>query len=197
MIRQQLEARNKAGKKNEKKHGENFWPILTCVKTKWWKPNVINLLRWSLLLRFTRTDPQLCQVEGAEGEGGEIRSDWRAAGQGGPSDGLARASERIPWERWAPPRFYHRADFLLPGMNLQAPPNHPDPIYAGFRSRPQDRGPPRGQHHRGGKLDPFHHPCVTCACVGIYAYMHPGMPMGSGNGPATTEWEDYWGQGRP
>ena len=48
--------------------------------------------------------------------------------------------------------------FCSPGMNLQAPPNHPDPIYAGFRSRPQDRGPPRGQHHRGGRLNPLHHP---------------------------------------
>ena len=92
-----------------------------------------------------------------------------------------------------------RLTFCLPGMNLQAPPNHPDPIYAGFRSRPQDRGPPRGQHHRGGKLDLSTTPCVTpAACVGgIYAYMHPGMPMGSGVGPVRTEWEDYWGQGRP
>ena len=48
--------------------------------------------------------------------------------------------------------------FCSPGMNLQAPPNHPDPIYAGFRSRPQDRGPPRGQHHRGGRLIPLHRP---------------------------------------
>ena len=54
--------------------------------------------------------------------------------------------------------FKIRLTLCLPGMNLQAPPNHPDPIYAGFRSRPQDRGPPRGQHHRGGKLDPLHHP---------------------------------------
>merc|ERR1719192_2034387 len=38
-------------------------------------------------------------------------------------------------------------------MNLQAPPNHPDPIYAGFRSRPQDRGPPRGQQR---KISLFH-----------------------------------------
>jgi len=27
------------------------------------------------------------------------------------------------------------------GMNLQAPPNHPDPIYAGFRAHPFERNP--------------------------------------------------------
>lgn len=39
------------------------------------------------------------------------------------------------------------------GINLQAPAGHPDPIYAGFRSRPEDRGP-RGRpgHHRGGEV---------------------------------------------
>ena len=38
------------------------------------------------------------------------------------------------------------------GMSLQAPAGHPDPIYAGFRSRPEERGP-RGRpgHHRGGE----------------------------------------------
>ena len=66
-------------------------------------------------------------------------------------------------------------DFLPPGMNLQAPPNHPDPIYAGFRSRPQDRGPPRGQHHRGGRLKPPPTPCVTRLCrrhLCVYAPWH-------------------------
>ena len=91
-----------------------------------------------------------------------------------------------------------RLTFCPPGMNLQAPPNHPDPIYAGFRSRPQDRGPPRGQHHRGGKLNPPSTTPYVTPVGGIYAYMHPGMPMGSaGVGPVRTEWEDYWGQGRP
>ena len=45
---------------------------------------------------------------------------------------------------------------------------------------------------------PTNNPLSNLPVLGIYAYMHPGMPMmGSGNGPATTEWEDYWGQGRP
>ena len=40
------------------------------------------------------------------------------------------------------------------GINMTAPPNHPDPIYAGF-SRPFERNPTTRvptQHHRGGKL---------------------------------------------
>ena len=44
---------------------------------------------------------------------------------------------------------------LVPkGMNLNAPPNHPDPIYAGFRTRPFERNPTTrvpAQQHRGGE----------------------------------------------
>ena len=39
------------------------------------------------------------------------------------------------------------------GINMTAPPNHPDPIYAGF-SRPFERNPTTRvptQHHRGGE----------------------------------------------
>jgi len=142
-FRQQLEARNKAGKKNEKKHDDPYY----C----------------GLRARIPNFAKSKAQKE-KEAKYGRI--------------GDRRDKDGHPMVWHGPQRGY-----LENGMNLQAPPNHPDPIYAGFRSRPQDRGPPRGQHHRGG---------------GIYAYMHPGMPMmGSGNGPATTEWEDYWGQGRP
>ena len=41
------------------------------------------------------------------------------------------------------------------GVNMQAPANHPDPIYAGF-ARPFERNPTTRvaptQQHRGGKL---------------------------------------------
>ena len=44
--------------------------------------------------------------------------------------------------------------FAVPkGINMTAPPNHPDPIYAGF-SRPFERNPTTRvptQHHRGGE----------------------------------------------
>ena len=46
------------------------------------------------------------------------------------------------------------SSFPVPkGINMTAPPNHPDPIYAGF-SRPFERNPTTrvpSQHHRGGE----------------------------------------------
>ena len=51
---------------------------------------------------------------------------------------------------------YKTIHFYFPvpkGINMTAPPNHPDPIYAGF-SRPFERNPTTRvptQHHRGGK----------------------------------------------
>lgn len=110
-FRQQLEARNKAGKKSEKKHGER--QLLISLKILFSKSDN-NCFRWPLLLWSARTNPQLCQVEGAEGEGGEIRSDWWAARQGGASHGLARASERLPREWWAAVTIWDQPDFLLP-----------------------------------------------------------------------------------
>ena len=54
----------------------------------------------------------------------------------------------------------HHAHSYFPvpkGINMTAPPNHPDPIYAGF-SRPFERNPTTRvatQHHRGGEsVDP-------------------------------------------
>lgn len=49
---------------------------------------------------------------------------------------------------------HSHSSFPVPkGINMTAPPNHPDPIYAGF-SRPFERNPttrvPTG-HHRGGE----------------------------------------------
>ena len=49
---------------------------------------------------------------------------------------------------------HSHSSFPVPkGINMTAPPNHPDPIYAGF-SRPFERNPTTRvptQHHRGGK----------------------------------------------
>jgi len=112
-FRQQLEARNKAGKKNEKKHDDPYY----C----------------GLRARIPNFAKSKAQKE-KEAKYGRI--------------GDRRDKDGHPMVWHGPQRGY-----LENGMNLQAPPNHPDPIYAGFRSRPQDRGPPRGQHHRGGDYE--------------------------------------------
>jgi len=116
-FRQQLEARNKAGKKNEKKHDDPYY----C----------------GLRARIPNFAKSKAQKE-KEAKYGRI--------------GERRDKEGHPMVWHGPQRGY-----LENGMNLQAPPNHPDPIYAGFRSRPQDRGPPRGQHHRGDYESDYSH----------------------------------------
>merc|ERR1719402_926372 len=103
-FRQQLEARNKQGKKNEKKHDDPYY----C----------------GLRARIPNFAKSKAQKE----------KESKYAGVGGGRD---IGGHPMVWH--GPHRGY--LDNVPKGMNLNAPPNHPDPIYAGFRTRPFERNP--------------------------------------------------------
>jgi len=114
-FRQQLEARNKQGKKNEKKHDDPYY----C----------------GLRARIPNFAKSKAQKE----------KESKYAGVGGGRD---IGGHPMVWH--GPQRGY--LDNVPKGMNLNAPPNHPDPIYAGFRTRPFERNPTTrvpAQQHRG------------------------------------------------
>jgi len=120
-FRQQLEARNKSGKKNEKKHDDPYYCGLRARI-----PN------------FAKSKAQK-EKEAKYGKIGERRID---------KDG-----HPMVWH--GPQRGYLDNGG---GINLTAPTNHPDPIYAGFRSRPQDRNPRGPNHqHRGDYESDYSH----------------------------------------
>ena len=82
---------------------------------------------------------------------------------------------------------------------MTAPPNHPDPIYAGF-SRPFERNPTTRvptQHHRGGEsghsteLAP-HHYSHRYFTIYFINFAHSNSNYFSRT--AFTEWENYWGK---
>jgi len=120
-FRQQLEARNKQGKKNEKKHDDPYY----C----------------GLRARIPNFAKSKAQKE----------KESKYAGVGG---GREIGGHPMVWH--GPQRGY--LDNVPKGMNLNAPPNHPDPIYAGYRTRPFERNPTTrvpAQQHRGGELKCF------------------------------------------
>jgi len=117
-FRQQLEARNKQGKKAEKKHDDPYY----C----------------GLRARIPNFAKSKAQKE----------KESKYAGVG------VDRSRLDPRDMGANPMVWHgpQRGYLDAGMNLQAPPNHPDPIYAGFRTRPFERNPTTrvpAQQHRG------------------------------------------------
>jgi len=122
-FRQQLEARNKQGKKNEKKHDDPYY----C----------------GLRARIPNFAKSKAQKE----------KESKYAGVGGGRD---IGGHPMVWH--GPQRGY--LDNVPKGMNLNAPPNHPDPIYAGFRTRPFERNPttrvPTQQHRSDYESDYSH-----------------------------------------
>lgn len=122
-FRQQLEARNKQGKKNEKKHDDPYY----C----------------GLRARIPNFAKSKAQKE----------KESKYAGVGGGRD---IGGHPMVWH--GPQRGY--LDNVPKGMNLNAPPNHPDPIYAGFRTRPFERNPTTRvptQQHRGDYESDYSH----------------------------------------
>jgi len=122
-FRQQLEARNKQGKKNEKKHDDPYY----C----------------GLRARIPNFAKSKAQKE----------KESKYAGVGGGRD---LGGHPMVWH--GPQRGY--LDNVPKGMNLNAPPNHPDPIYAGFRTRPFERNPTTrvpAQQHRGDYESDYSH----------------------------------------
>ena len=81
---------------------------------------------------------------------------WGGPQRGYLDNGKSRTSTGTVCHQ-SPDHHYHSYFPVPKGINMTAPPNHPDPIYAGF-SRPFERNPTTRvatQHHRGGEsVDP-------------------------------------------
>jgi len=122
-FRQQLEARNKSNKKNEKRHDDPYYCGLRARI-----PN------------FAKSKAQK-----------EREKESKYAGIGAMRDIGGIGGHHLVWGGHQ--RGY--MDNVAKGVNMQAPANHPDPIYAGF-ARPFERNPTTRvaptQQHRGGKL---------------------------------------------
>lgn len=106
-FRQQLEARNKQGKKAEKKHDDPYY----C----------------GLRARIPNFAKSKAQKE----------KESKYAGINGNRPRGDMGGHPMAWP--GPHGGY--IDNVPKGINLNPPPNHPDPIYAGFRSRPFERNP--------------------------------------------------------
>ena len=86
-----------------------------------------------------------------------LASHSKLAGVQGEESGLSCHQKITVSAHQSPDHHYHSYFPVPKGINMTAPPNHPDPIYAGF-SRPFERNPTTRvatQHHRGGEsVDP-------------------------------------------
>ena len=162
-FRQQLEERNKKSKKNERKHGED------------WQSH------WEYLMTLLCSDdPYYCglraRIPNFAKSKAQKEKESKYAGIGAMRDIGGVGGHHLVWgghqrgyldngktHSHLPPLSHHShyshyivTYFPVPkGINMTAPPNHPDPIYAGF-SRPFERNPTTRvatQHHRGGELE--------------------------------------------